>query len=171
VFKAMHAPNMTHTNSKARIPNESKFAFLGLTNVRADIPNTGITLPDGTDVFNQFPIELDPVRGPMDQAKLFGKRLKALRKARKLSQAQLAERIDVGEKFLGDLETARRSPSFETVVSIAKELDVPVYDLFYFDKDGDDPKAVRRRLDSLLNRCSSQQVRQIYGHARCVLEG
>ena len=106
----------------------------------------------------------------MNQAKLFGTRLKALRKSRKLSQAQLAEKIGVGTKFLGDLETARRSPSFETIVSIAKELDVPVYDLFYFEKDWDDPKAVRRRLESLLNRCSSQQIRQIYGHARCVLD-
>ena len=107
----------------------------------------------------------------MDQAKLFGKRLKALRKSRKLSQAQLAEKIDVGTKFLGDLETARRSPSFETIVSIAKELDVPVCDLFYFEKDWDDPKAVRRRLEAVLNRCTPQQVKQIYGHARCVVDG
>lgn len=107
----------------------------------------------------------------MDQAKLFGKRLKVLRKSRKLSQAQLAEKIDVGTKFLGDLETARRSPSFETIVSIAKELDVPVYDLFYFEKDGDDPKAIRRRLENILSRCSPQQIKQIYGHARCVFEG
>lgn len=106
----------------------------------------------------------------MDQAKLFGKRLKALRKSRKLSQAQLAEKIDVGTKFLGDLETARRSPSFETIVSIAKELEVPVYDLFYFDKSEDDLKAVRRRLESILNRSTPQQVRQIYGHARCVVD-
>jgi len=106
----------------------------------------------------------------MDQAKQFGKRLKALRKSRKLSQAQLAEKIDVGTKFLGDLETARRSPSFETIVSIAKELDVPLYDLFYFDRDWDDLKSLRRRLESMLNKCSPQQIRQIYGHARCVLD-
>jgi transcriptional regulator with XRE-family HTH domain len=106
----------------------------------------------------------------MDQAKLFGKRLQALRKTRKLSQAQLAERIDVGTKFLGDLETARRSPSFETLVSIAKVLDVSLYDLFYFEKDGDDPRILRRRLEALLNRCTPQQVQQIYGHARCVLD-
>ena len=39
--------------------NECKFAFLGLTNVRADIPNAGVTLPDGTEVVTEFPIELD----------------------------------------------------------------------------------------------------------------
>jgi transcriptional regulator with XRE-family HTH domain len=105
----------------------------------------------------------------VDHAKLFGKRLKALRKANKLSQAQLAERIGVGTKFLGDLETARRSPSFETLGSIARELDVGVYNLFYFEKFEDDPKIIRRRLDSVLNKCTPEQVKQIYGHARCVL--
>ena len=106
----------------------------------------------------------------MNQGKLFGTRLKALRKSRKLSQAQLAEKIGVGTKFLGDLETARRSPSFETSVSIAKELDVPVYDLFYFEKSEDDPKVVRRRLEIVLNKSTPQQIKQIYGHARCVVD-
>jgi len=50
---------MTHTNTKAGIPSDCKFAFLGLTHARADIPNAGITLPDGTRVFTQLPIELD----------------------------------------------------------------------------------------------------------------
>jgi hypothetical protein len=48
--------------------------------------------------------------------------------------------------------TSQRSPSLQKIVSIAKELDVPLYDLFYFEKDWDDPKAVGRRLESLLNR-------------------
>ncbi len=39
--------------------NECKFAFLAFTNVRVDIPNVGITLPDGTEVVTKFPIELD----------------------------------------------------------------------------------------------------------------
>ena len=50
---------MTDINTKAGVPSDCKFAFLGLTNARVDIPNTGITLPDGTHVFTQLPIELD----------------------------------------------------------------------------------------------------------------
>ena len=50
---------MTHTNTKAGIPSDCKFAFLGLTNVRVDLPSTGMALPDGTRVFTQLPIELD----------------------------------------------------------------------------------------------------------------
>jgi hypothetical protein len=50
---------MTDMKTKASIPSDCKFAFLGLTHARVDIPNTGITLPDGTEVFTQLPIELD----------------------------------------------------------------------------------------------------------------
>jgi transcriptional regulator with XRE-family HTH domain len=105
----------------------------------------------------------------VDQGKLFGTRLKALRRWRKLSQAQLAEKIDVGTKFLGDLETARRSPSFETLVALGRALDVSLYDLFYIDKEGDDPKIIRRKLEGILSRCTPQQIKQIYGHARSVI--
>jgi hypothetical protein len=50
---------MTGIDTNAKIPSDCKFAFLALTNVRADIPNAEITLPDGTEVFTQLPIELD----------------------------------------------------------------------------------------------------------------
>jgi hypothetical protein len=50
---------MTDLTTKARIPTDCKFAFLGLTNVRVDIPNAEIILPDGTHVFTRLPIELD----------------------------------------------------------------------------------------------------------------
>ena len=50
---------MMDMKTKAGIPSDCKFAFLGLTHARADIPNAGITLPDGTEVFTQLPIELD----------------------------------------------------------------------------------------------------------------
>jgi hypothetical protein len=46
-------------NSSATFRNECKFALLGLTNARADVPTTGVALPDGTEVLTQFPIELD----------------------------------------------------------------------------------------------------------------
>lgn len=46
-------------NSAVGFHNECKFAFLGLSNVRVDVPNAGLTLPDGTEVVTEFPIELD----------------------------------------------------------------------------------------------------------------
>jgi hypothetical protein len=50
------APNQRTTFGS---PNDCKFAFLGLTNARVDIPATGVTLPDGTEVVTKLPIELN----------------------------------------------------------------------------------------------------------------
>jgi transcriptional regulator with XRE-family HTH domain len=107
----------------------------------------------------------------MDYAKLFGRRLKVLRKAKKLNQAVLAEKVGIETKYLSNLETGRRSPSFDKAVALAKALDVPMSSLFSVDPDEGDPKLVRKRIDALLAKATPQQIRQIYGHARCVVEG
>ena len=39
--------------------HDCKFALLGLTNVRVDVPDSGVVLPDGTQVLTRFPIELN----------------------------------------------------------------------------------------------------------------
>ena len=46
-------------NYLADLSVECKFALLGLTNVRADLPETGAALADGTGVLTRFPIELN----------------------------------------------------------------------------------------------------------------
>jgi transcriptional regulator with XRE-family HTH domain len=106
----------------------------------------------------------------MDHAKLFGRRLKILRKAKQLNQAELAERIGIETKYLSNLETGRRSPSFEKTVALANALDVPMSSLFSFDQDETDPKVLKKRLDGILAKATPGQLRQIYGHARQVVE-
>jgi len=108
--------------------------------------------------------------GPMDHAKLFGRRLKILRKAKTLNQAKLAEKVGIETKYLSNLETGRRSPSFEKTVELAKALDVPVSALFSFDPDEADPKALKRRIETMLTKATAQQLKQIYGHVRQVIE-
>jgi len=107
---------------------------------------------------------------PMDHAKLFGRRLKILRKAKKLNQAELAEKAGIETKYLSNLETGRRSPSFEKTVELAKALDVPVGDLFSFDQDEAGPKTLKRQIETILTKATAQQLKQIYGHARQVME-
>lgn len=106
----------------------------------------------------------------MDHAKLFGRRLKILRKAKKLNQAELAERIGIETKYLSSLETGRRSPSFEKTVALAKALDVPMSSLFSFEQDASDPKVLKKRIEGILAKATPQQLKQIYGHARQVVE-
>lgn len=63
---------------------------------------------------------------------LLGARIKELRRHRKLTQEQLAEMAGLDYKFISKIEVGRRSPSLETMESIANALEVEIKDLFEF---------------------------------------
>jgi transcriptional regulator with XRE-family HTH domain len=56
----------------------------------------------------------------------FGERLSKLRTEKKLSQAELASRLNIAKSTLAMYETDKREPSFETVERIADFFDVKV---------------------------------------------
>ena len=56
--------------------------------------------------------------------------LKQMRSDKKLSQAELSERVHITEKFYSDIETGRKWGSFETIVDLANALEVEPYELF-----------------------------------------
>lgn len=59
----------------------------------------------------------------------FGENLKAIRKRMKLTQQEMADRMDISRTYLNDLENTRRSTSINTVLYIAKRLDISVNEL------------------------------------------
>jgi transcriptional regulator with XRE-family HTH domain len=62
---------------------------------------------------------------------LFGKKLRALRKDRRLSQEKLAELCDVHRNYIGRIERAERNISFDYVIRIAFGLSVRPEVLFH----------------------------------------
>jgi hypothetical protein len=42
--------------------------------------------------------------------------------------------------------------------------------LFSFDQEEADPKILKRRIETILTKATAQQLKQIYGHARQVVE-
>ena len=56
--------------------------------------------------------------------------LKTLRTQKKLSQAEISEKVHITEKFYSDLETGRKWGSFETIVDLANAVGVEPYELF-----------------------------------------
>ena len=56
--------------------------------------------------------------------------LKTMRTGKKLSQAELSEKVGITEKFYNDIETGRTWGSFETIVDLANALSVEPYELF-----------------------------------------
>ena len=74
-----------------------------------------------------------------------GRRVRALRETMRLTQDAFAHRCGISVSFASLLERGERSPSYETLISIARALEVPVSELF---RDGptfasDDPSHVR----------------------------
>jgi transcriptional regulator with XRE-family HTH domain len=59
----------------------------------------------------------------------FGRRLQALRMARGLTQEQLAEAIEKSTEHISFMERGERSPSFETLLDLARNLQTPPAEL------------------------------------------
>jgi transcriptional regulator with XRE-family HTH domain len=67
----------------------------------------------------------------------FGKRLRAIRLERRLTQEQFAETLNISVDFLSLIERGRNAPSFETLDEISKRLKTSVAALFTFDGRAD----------------------------------
>jgi len=76
----------------------------------------------------------------------FGRRLRALRIERELTQEDLANAAGVSTVFISSIERGKYAPSFDNLTKLARVLDVPVKDLFDFADVGSLPgKRVRPR--------------------------
>jgi transcriptional regulator with XRE-family HTH domain len=59
-----------------------------------------------------------------------GRRVRGLRESLRLTQDELAHRCGISVSFASLLERGERSPSYETLLTIARALEVPVGELF-----------------------------------------
>lgn len=91
---------------------------------------------------------------------LLGKKIREIRKARNLTQEQLAEKVDIGTPNISYFETGKFSPSIETLEKIAKALDVEVYELYMFQPQ----KSIDEIRTELINHINSdeQTLRLLY---------
>ena len=55
-----------------------------------------------------------------------GMRVKRLRKKKELTQAALAERVDVHRIYIAQIEAGTKTPSLPTLAKLARALGVPV---------------------------------------------
>lgn len=62
---------------------------------------------------------------------MLGERLKAIRKEKKLSQADIEERTGLLRCYVSRVENGHTIPSVDTLEKIAKALEIPLYQLFY----------------------------------------
>lgn len=99
--------------------------------------------------------------------KAVGAQIRSLRKARKLSQEQLAERANLHYPMIGSLERGQRNITLVNLEKIAKGLSVPVRELFPVENK---PEEATRDLLALLAIADQNTSELILSIARLVQE-
>ena len=99
-----------------------------------------------------------------DIQRLFGRRLKALRRSKQLTQEQLGQKAGLDYKHLGSLERGEKAPSLEGIEKLAKALKVEPYELLLPDRLSSDQveqqvKLIMRDLD----RMDMRSMRTFFG--------
>jgi len=92
----------------------------------------------------------------MDYSAL-GKRIRAERQKNKLTQAELAEKVNVTTAFIGQIERGERKFSIEALVEIACALNISIDYLLRDNMNQNDNSAISEIIDLLKNK-SNQDI-------------
>jgi transcriptional regulator with XRE-family HTH domain len=107
---------------------------------------------------------------PSDLKRLLGKRLAALRESRGLKQHQLARLVGKKDTYISAIERGQNFPRPEMISMLARVLHMPVSALFFFEGMDDDPKALRKQIDGLLDNRTPTQLRRVFRQMLVSLE-
>lgn len=99
-----------------------------------------------------------------------GQRIRKIRRARGLSQEELAEQVDISTTHMSHIETGNTKLSLPVFVDLARALEVRPDEFL-----GEDTFAVRSaalgQIADLLEGCSTQQIKVIEDVVRATAEG
>jgi transcriptional regulator with XRE-family HTH domain len=99
----------------------------------------------------------------------FAQRVRRLRKAAKISLEIAAERGNITGNFWGDVERSKKVPSLDTIVAMAKGLNVSPSSLLLLERE-EDPRDVKKHINSLLNNATPQQIELLHRIIKAVIE-
>ena len=97
----------------------------------------------------------------MKDQKLFGKRIKELRKQRNLTQEELSEKLGVFQKQIGNIETGTTFTTMANLAKLAEVFDVDIKDLFEFDHQKPREEMVEE-INDLMAVSSDEKLKTIY---------
>ena len=100
---------------------------------------------------------------------LLGKRIRALRKQKGLSQEQLAERVGMSSKYLGEIERGQVNCSVDIVERISKALDLELTDLFDY-QHKQNRKALLKKTNALIQNANDKELQLIFRILKSVLK-
>lgn len=96
--------------------------------------------------------------------KMVGRQIKVRRRTRRMSQAFLAEQVELSVSYISCIERAKKQVSLEALVRIANSLDTTV-DSLLIGSQTNDPFSLTARWAELLSDCSNEEKILIYDTA------
>jgi transcriptional regulator with XRE-family HTH domain len=90
-----------------------------------------------------------------------GERIRAIRKAKGLTQQQLAELSGLDDAYIGSVERGERNFSIDTLEKIISSLKMPEQDFFYTESTTETELIKRRSIDEfsvLMNELDTEQM-------------
>ena len=98
---------------------------------------------------------------------IFGQHLKNLRKARNLTQAQLAEKVSVEPKHISCIENGQSFPSGDLIARLASAFNFHCYELFLFEQKPS-VNELKKEILSIIDTTTDENVEKIYLYAKFV---
>jgi len=89
-----------------------------------------------------------------------GSVVRATRKSKNLSQEALAEKLGVCKRTIMDIEKNTGNPKFELLCLLVRELDLPLYEVFY--PEVSDGSEMKNMLIKELSDCSDYEMKIIF---------
>lgn len=99
--------------------------------------------------------------------KQFGIVLKNARIDKKLTQAELAEKLDISLSYLKDLERFRNNPSYEIFEKTIRYFNLSADTVIYPNKNQSD--STYQKIERLLTRCNEDQLKVVLAATEALL--
>ncbi len=96
-----------------------------------------------------------------DIKKLIGKRIKELRKSKKMTQEQFAEKIDIDQRSLSAIECGINFPT-KNFIKIAQVLDIELKDLFDFEHINKTDEKMRIEAKNYIDKLDSHDLKIVF---------
>ena len=97
----------------------------------------------------------------MNTLKLFGKRIKELRKKSGLTQEQLSEKLGLFQKQIGNIETGTCFTTINNLENLSEQFGVEIKDLFDFNYLQDREQIIEQ-INNILSKASDEELQKYY---------
>ena len=105
----------------------------------------------------------------MDKKAALGARIKALRKQQGWSQEQLAERVGISTQYVSNIERGKENPTLDLLLRLAEVLRVAPVDIFDFEAEGLDRKAIQAEIRKVIETRDVERLRIALKVLRAIL--